>query len=52
MVANFSFPFQNKGITRLKQKNNISINVLGYKKKQAYPTYLSKENAENYIELL
>ena len=43
---------KSNGVSRLKQKKNISIDVFSYKNKPAYPIYLSKENFENHMALL
>ena len=43
---------KSNGVSRLKQKKNISIDVFSFKNKPAYPIYLSKENFENPIALL
>ena len=46
------FPVSEKSYLKMETINNISINVFGYKNKQAYPIYLLKENYENHMILL
>ena len=46
------FPITIKQFNKIEKQNNITINIFGYEEKQTYPIYVSKENCENYMNLL
>ena len=46
------FPDSKKGYCKIKQKNNICINVFCYGNKMTHPVYVSNENFKNYMDLL
>ena len=46
------FHISKEGVSRIKQKNNVCINVFYYKNGLTYPVYVSNETLENCSDLL
>ena len=46
------FPVQEKDFSKIETKNNMSINVFGYKKGLIFPIYVSDQKFENSMDLL
>ena len=51
-MMELSFLFKKKILARLKKKNNICINVFGYKNELFFPIYISDQKFEDLIDLL
>ena len=50
--SNIKFPVTVKQINIIEKQNNICINLFGYKEKQKFPIYISKEKYQDHMELL
>ena len=46
------FPVQKKDFSKIGKKNNISINVFGYKNELVFPIYVSDQKFEESMDLL
>lgn len=46
------FLISQKNYHKIERKNEININIFGYKNKQTYPIHLWKENYKDQIQLL
>ena len=47
-----AFPVTQKQYNKIETQNSITINIFGYKNKQPYPIYISKETFEDKMNLL
>ena len=50
--SSIEFPVTVKQINKIKNQNNICINLFGYDEKQKFPIYISKEKYQDHMELL
>ena len=50
--AGIEFPVNVKQYNQIEKQNDININVFGYKNKQPYPIYVSKEKYDKHMNLL
>lgn len=50
--SGIEFPVTTKQYNKIEKQNEININVFGYKNKQPYPIYVSKEKYDNHMNLL
>ena len=46
------FPVSQKDYKKIKQKNNICINVFYYENDLVYPVHISKQKLEDYMDVL
>ena len=46
------FPKAKKDYSKIQKKNNISINVFGYKNDLVYPVHISKQKFEDFMDSL
>ena len=46
------FPVQEKDFSKIETKNNICVNVFGYKNGLIFPIFVSDQKFENFIDLL
>ena len=52
IIRILSFLYLKKIIKKIKQENNICINVFCYENGLTYPVYISKQKFENHMDLL
>ena len=52
IIRILSFLYLKKIIKKIKQENNICINVFCYENGLTYPVHISKQKFENHMDLL